>query len=314
MAGTRVPGLYVLLYHRVTPEGDPFAEALPLHVFERQAEFLSRNFLVTRLEDLVADGLEPLGEPVVAITFDDGHRDVLDYAYPVLRRYGLPASLYVVSDAADGLTLLWPEVVEHMFRETTTDRLALDGPGPLRISLSLATVEGRVAACRTVKERLKGLPDAGLREAMERLANRLGVTDLAPLRRSAMGWDEIRFLASQGWAVGSHSRRHPILSRLPEDEAAAEVVESKARLEAELGRPVLVFAYPNGKATDYSEATKWTIQKAGYRGALTTIFGVNRAEADRFELRRMYFARRVLGSLPVRAAAAVRQFLVEGRA
>lgn len=314
MRATRRPGLYILLYHRVNPAGDPFAEAMPTAVFEEQVKFLARAFRVERLEDLVDEGLGGFREPVVAVTFDDGHRDVVEHAYPVLRRHGLPASVYVVTDCADGRSLLWPEVVEHLFRESGADRLTLKGPGPLHLDLPLGTVAERVAACRTVKERVKGIPDAARRSVMDALGEHLRVADLSPLRRSAMGWDELRFLAAQGWGIGSHSRRHPILSRLPEDEAAAEVVESKARLEAEVGRPVVTFAYPNGKATDFGEGVKAAMRKAGYRAGLTTIFGVNQSATDPFELRRIYFARRVLGSLPVRAAAALRQILAGERA
>jgi peptidoglycan/xylan/chitin deacetylase (PgdA/CDA1 family) len=172
----------------------------------------------------------------------------------------------------------------------------------------------RVAACRLVKERLKVIPDSARRGAIETLGARLQVTDLSPVRRSAMGWDGLRFLAGRGWGIGSHSRRHPILSRLPEDEAVAEVVESKARLEAEVGRPVVTFAYPNGKAADFSAGIKAAIRKAGYRAALTTNFGVNQPHTDPFELRRIYFARRLLGSFPVRVGAALRGFLAGGRA
>ncbi len=154
-------------------------------------------------------------------------------------------------------------------------------------------------------------------------------------RGFALGWDEVTLphplfagdtlyaettvlearasRSRQGWGIGSHSRRHPILSRLPEEEAVAEVVESKARLEAEMGRPVLTFAYPNGKAADFSAGIKAAIRKAGYRAALTTIFGVNQAHTDPFELRRIYFARRILGGLPVRVGAALRGFLAGGR-
>ena len=309
MGATRRPGLYILLYHRVRPGGDPFAEALPLATFEQQVAFLARNFRVGRLESLVAGGLGRFREPTVAITFDDGHRDVLEHAFPVLQRHGLPASVYAVTDCADGRELLWPEVIEHLFRETPADRLAPGGAGPVGVGLPLTTLSERVAACRLVKERLKAIPDGARREAVESLGARLRVTDLSPLRRSALRWEELRFLAGQGWGIGSHSRRHPILSRLPEDEAVAEVVESKARLEAEIGRPVTAFAYPNGKAADFTPDLKAAIAKAGYRVALTTIFGVNQASTDPFELRRVYFARRVLGSLPVRAAAWLRQLL-----
>ncbi|HEY7678863.1 MAG TPA: polysaccharide deacetylase family protein, partial [Candidatus Methylomirabilis sp.] len=217
-------------------------------------------------------------------------------------------------DCADGRTLLWPEVVEHLFRATAAERLVLDGAGPLRLDLPLATPAERAAACGAVKERLKAVPDEGRRRAIEALGERLRVTDLTPLRGTAMGWDALRFLAGRGWGIGSHSRRHPILSRLPEEEAVAEVVESKARLEAEMGRPVVTFAYPNGKTEDFSAGIQGAIRKAGYRAALTTIFGVNQPHTDPFELRRIYFARKILGSLPVRVGAALRGLLAGGNA
>lgn len=313
MGGTRRPGLYILLYHRVTPMGDPLAEAMPVATFEAQVKFLARNFRVEGLESLVADPPRQFREPIVAITFDDGHRDVMDHAYPVLRRYGLPASVYVVTDCADGRALLWPEVVEHLFRETPAEYLPVNGSIAMSRDLPLTTRAERIAACAGVKENLKTLPDVLRQRAIEELARRLRVSDMTPVQGTLLGWDQLRFLAEQGWGIGSHSRRHPILTRLPEADMVAEVVESKARLEAEIGRPIAAFAYPNGKQADFDDRIKGAIRKAGYTVALTTIFGRNSARTDPFELRRIYFARRVLGSLPERIGGAVRRFVMGGR-
>ena len=101
-----------------------------------------------------------------------------------------------------------------------------------------------------------------------------------------LGWNEVGEAARAGVAVGSHGLDHRSLGRLGPREAVRQVVESKQRLEDRLGLPVRSLAYPFGTLTDFNDAVKREIEKAGYRAACTSLNGVNRRETDRYELRR----------------------------
>jgi peptidoglycan/xylan/chitin deacetylase (PgdA/CDA1 family) len=90
-----------------------------------------------------------------------------------------------------------------------------------------------------------------------------------------MSWDDLRGLAEDGWEVGSHTRSHPHLSRLGDDEIAAELTESRRECEERLGMPCRSIAYPY---SDYDTRVLRMAGEAGYR------FGVMNAVAPRAPL------------------------------
>lgn len=86
---------------------------------------------------------------------------------------------------------------------------------------------------------------------------------------------------------GAHTVSHTVLSRLAPPAAAAEIGESRGRIEAELGRAVELFAYPNGGRDDFDEAAKHSLRAAGIRAAVTTIWGANDRDSDPLALHRV---------------------------
>jgi peptidoglycan/xylan/chitin deacetylase (PgdA/CDA1 family) len=103
-----------------------------------------------------------------------------------------------------------------------------------------------------------------------------------------MTWDQARALVAAGMSVGSHGVTHRALSRLPEDEQRAELVDSKRLLESEVGREVSALAYPYGWPGAYDATTGRLARDAGYRAAFTAHEGVNLpGPTDPFALRRL---------------------------
>jgi hypothetical protein len=83
-----------------------------------------------------------------------------------------------------------------------------------------------------------------------------------------------------------------VLSRLSPDEARRELVESRRTIEQRLGAPCLALAYPNGRGADYTPTVKALAREAGYRWALSTVFGshpprVADGPGDPFDIPRM---------------------------
>jgi peptidoglycan/xylan/chitin deacetylase (PgdA/CDA1 family) len=97
-----------------------------------------------------------------------------------------------------------------------------------------------------------------------------------------LSWDEIRVMHRGGIGFGSHTATHPILSRVDRAQARVEIVESKRKIEEELGVVVEGFAYPNGTRADFLSETKSLLQEAGYLYAVTTIPGSNESEVDAY--------------------------------
>ena len=113
------PGIRVLMYHRVSvqPAGDQLTVAPAL--FTRQMDILARSCRVVSLDRAVAELDQERVQPAVAITFDDGYRDFLTQALPVLRRFGLPATIFVTTRFSD-------QTAAHPRYPNTDDRLHLD--------------------------------------------------------------------------------------------------------------------------------------------------------------------------------------------
>ena len=99
-------------------------------------------------------------------------------------------------------------------------------------------------------------------------------------------WDQVRIMKTQGIDFGGHTVTHPFLSRISSSQAAWEAGECKRRIEDELQAPADFFAYPNGREEDFGSWNKSVIRSAGYRAAVTTIWGTNETSTDRMELRR----------------------------
>ena len=280
----RTPGFQVLTYHRVNDADDPFFEAMPTATFERQAAWLARTCCVMTVEDLadrVRRGRVPRN--AVAITFDDGYRDNLTHAAPILTRYGLPATVFVTTGFIGTGDVPWFDRVACAIKETAAPELVL----PTGERLALGDTAARLRALHHTLGVLKREPDRMMRAIADDLVDGLGVDPASRLRGQMLTWDEVRALRALGFAIGAHTVTHPILSRLDDDARAwQEIAGSRRAIERALGEAPRAFAYPNGRSADYGARDRDLVVRAGFTCAVTTRFGVNTADTDAWELRR----------------------------
>jgi peptidoglycan/xylan/chitin deacetylase (PgdA/CDA1 family) len=101
-----------------------------------------------------------------------------------------------------------------------------------------------------------------------------------------LSWDQVREMSRAGIVFGSHTLTHVSLTDLTYQEVKYQLERSKARLEAEIGKPVTGFAYPYGTFRDFSPEIKQFVASAGYSWAVTGTSGINKHKTDRFALRR----------------------------
>jgi peptidoglycan/xylan/chitin deacetylase (PgdA/CDA1 family) len=276
------PSARILYYHRVNDDNDPFFPAISTALFEAEMKFLRKNYQVVSLTELLQRLEGKASEPVLAITFDDGYRDNYRYAFPILKRYGLPATIFLTTGSMDSGEPLWFEQLALAVMKTSREFVDLDTAG----RIWLRTPAERLKGNAQIFSVLRGLVDSGRRQLLATVLGQLAVTDYAERRRKMLTWDEARLMSTQGITFGGHTVNHPFLSRLPSDGFRWEVSECKRRVEDELQLPADYFAYPNGKVEDFGFSNKALIREAGYRAAVTTIWGVNNSSTDRFELRR----------------------------
>ena len=276
--------LQILIYHRVNDEYDPFFPATPRRAFEAQMEYLASRYFPCSLDEAVLRlQSRDLPDNAVAVTFDDGYRDNFLQAYPILRRARIPATIFLSTGVIGTDQVLWFEKVFTAFRQTqqpfyksVDERMA---PMPIR------TLAEKQRTLREVLTYLRGLPDQERQKAVTAVLERLDVA-VGTIPGLMLSWDEVREMSDNGVHFGSHTVTHPILSRISPAQLRHELADSKRVIEEQVGKPVISFAYPNGKRADYSPAVKRMLQEAGYRYAVTTEPGNNSGGDELFELKR----------------------------
>jgi peptidoglycan/xylan/chitin deacetylase (PgdA/CDA1 family) len=189
----------VLCYHAVSERWPADLAVTPAQLHAQLSHLLRRGYAGATFTAAVSD---PRADKTLAVTFDDAYASVLDLAFPVLERLGLPGTVYVPTAwAGSDRPMSWPGIDQWT-------------GGPWE-------------------------------------------DELRPL-----SWDQIRHLAEAGWEVGSHTRTHPLLTRLDDARLAGELADSRHDCESALGRPCSSVAYPYGDVDDRVVAAAL---RAGYR-------------------------------------------------
>ena len=263
--------LTVLAYHRVVDHRDPGfvgfignVSATPVE-FDKQMDWVAARFSVVTLDDLAtaATGGAALPDHPLLITFDDGYRDNLENATPILEDRGLPAAAFLATDLVGGGSLPWWDVVAWCFKSTSLAEADLPVVG------HRAWVDGHREAFSWIAA-AKQLPGAEQRGAVDRLPAALELTlDESALRGLMLDWDQVATMPARGWQIGAHTRSHPILTRIPLGDAAKEIDGSRRRIAEVVGVPPRGFAYPNGQAGDHDAAVRAAVAEAGFEVAFT---------------------------------------------
>lgn len=278
----------ILMYHRFADAERP--RHLSGHQFEQHLQYLTKHFRVRRLDHVVEALREgrPVEPRTVVLTVDDGYADFVEYAYPLLQKYEVPATLFVVSDFLDRNAWLWTDAIRYALDTTTEPRLVLQATG-VRLKHDLTVGLLRERAWLAVCELCLRAAPAKRAWLIDRLQQALNVT-LPPAATPdyrAMSWADARRLDSGLVEIGSHTCTHPVLSRCSVPEIDRELRESKRVIEQEMRRPISSIAYPHGEPTDYDHRVVGQAHEAGYRCAVVAHGGPIGEQVDLFRLERL---------------------------
>lgn len=290
----RRKGVTILMYHKF-----PADQAM----LESQCRYLRKYYQVIslgRLSQLLRNG-DPLPDWSVVITVDDGHGSFYHYAYPVFAKFDFPVTVYLTTRPLDTRGWLWFDRVAYAFLTSRRQEVDLPNPpsaegmasGPRQTAhnpMALGSRDRRLGLAEQYMELMKVVPDKYFSLCLKNLELSLGVQvpDEAPPEWVALSWDEVRLMARDKVEFGAHSVTHPILTQVEEQaQLYEEIVGSKNKIEAELDKPVLHFAYPNGQPQDFSPSIVKIVRDAGYETSVTTIRGQVFKGDDPFLLRRI---------------------------
>lgn len=298
------PNHVILMYHRVLDDLNAegvFTQpgmSVSTMTFQKQARYLKEKFEilnVVQLARLIEDGVR-IKRPVAVITFDDGWRDNYTNAFPVLKEYDMPATIFLTTDYIGTTRPFWFLMIKWLLTEGSLS--------PGRMAEIVTDMAGTISAESEVLAELvriiktTELDTDRIIETCKKLElDTLDQLIAAMLSKSKLSmeyweqakpmltWAEVMEMNRSKVEVGSHGCSHRILTLLPPQEITKELSGSKSAIETKLGIGVASFSYPNG---NFDDEIKQGTQQAGYRCAVATAGKKDDvANIDRFALRRV---------------------------
>jgi sugar transferase (PEP-CTERM/EpsH1 system associated) len=283
-------GLAILTYHRILPLAQARSYAfqsmvLPRDEFEQQIAHLARHYNILSLPDAVARLREGTLPPkAVAVSFDDGYRDNFEYAWPILSKFQVPATFFLVTDVLDGRQVLWWDEIAVAIGLLASKEAPLDAlPEWVREALGDDWRERPKRAAGRVVWAMNHVPRAGRIIAFAAIREVAG-TSSEDRARLMLSWDEAREMLRGGATFGSHTCSHAFLDELADEEAFREIAGSTSRLREMLDPSIRWIAYPRRPALSGGAAL---LRKAGIEAAVSADIGINGPGVDPLALRRI---------------------------
>jgi len=288
--------ILIIAYHGVSEnsyEKLPWTH-IPVDIFEEQICFFKKYYQVISLKAIIEciRNKKMLPDRSVAVTFDDGYKNNYKVAMPILKKYEVPATIFLTTGYIGRQKYLpMDRAFLTLFFATNRDPLKLPGSDlqPLHFDCYDAIIE----SYNSLVAFLKKFSTKKQEEYLE-LLNR----QLLPVEYQAnsqimddfllMDWEDV-FESSSSCLIdyGAHTVSHEILSNLSETDAEKEILQSKNGIEDKVKDIVNLFAYPNGTLSDFSDEHIQLLKKHGFYGAVSTMSRLNSLTEDPFYLARM---------------------------
>jgi peptidoglycan/xylan/chitin deacetylase (PgdA/CDA1 family) len=265
----------ILRFHGLRSDDDQGWLAPGMHIpesdFRQVCQRLAEDYKVLSLAEIAHCQQKGLVLPAraVGLSFDDGFGSNYKKAFPILREYGLPATVFTVTGWLDGLEQPWFLRLETLLHRSTVQ--SIKGG-----SLMIETPAQKLAAYNELTALCKVLPQEQLPERLSQWELEAGVSVNEPIPESfhPLTWAKAREMQSSGLIeFGGHTHRHWIMSRCSPETQVAQANECWQRLQDELGTRPGLFAYPNGKHHDYNSDSIRALRLAGFKAAFTTSSG-----------------------------------------
>jgi peptidoglycan/xylan/chitin deacetylase (PgdA/CDA1 family) len=264
----------ILMYHNFSGPGEADTDAVSASAIRSQLEHLRRHFQVVSLSRIVEQltaGNRP-DKRAVALTIDDGRRNCYEFLFPILKEFGIPATLFVVSSFIRGDDWVWTDKILWLSEQCPRPNEA----APERIDGLFRMLNQMEPEARNAR--------------IEAMATGIGVSipNHPPPKYAPCSWSELREMSESGLVeIGSHTVNHPILASLTDEESWRELTVSRAHIEEGVGLRVNSFCFPNGKPDDYRPSQMRQVREAGYTSAVVARFGMVGKATDPYELPRI---------------------------
>lgn len=274
------------MYHRFSES--PKKGYVSRDVFESQVRHIARYYNAVSMTELVkgVKGEAILKPNSIAITVDDGYYDFYTVAYPILKKYRVPATVFVTTKFVDGGFWLWPDKISYALDSLSEipEEIQL---GSQRVSAGELTPTYKQQVWHAIVGYLLAIPECDKQQWISNFAAKQNLNiPVEPIDDyRAVTWGQLREMEENGIEVGGHTVTHPSLGRVGYEQLRAEVVECKRALDQQLDCRERHFCYPNGQLQDFTEVAKAVVSEAGFQSAVVAFHDSMRL-ADIYELRR----------------------------
>jgi peptidoglycan/xylan/chitin deacetylase (PgdA/CDA1 family) len=262
----------ILMYHRILPEKEIDADdpnsllIVSVERFEEQIAYLSEHYHVIAMDKVVSKLTESTLNPYVAITIDDGYRDSLLYAVPILQKYGVPATIYLVTRYLEGDDFVWHLELWNNLRELKGLEISWKG---VIYHLPLESLKNKQRCFWQFNELFRSC--RSLEEQKELSAHFKAGSRFSSLHPELLSWADVEQLKSNPLiSFGSHTHNHLNLRQLTECEVREELTISLDYLTKHLGRNIVHLAFPHGSSNEVGIREAEIAGLLGFQTAVTT--------------------------------------------
>jgi len=289
-------GLLVLTYHRISDTSD-YEDSLKVskNIFEKQIQYLKNNYTILSGEELsdIIRNKKPFPDNSCLITFDDGWRDNYTNAYPILKKYKIPAIIFISTDFISTYNIFWHEQLQELLKNIPAntinkelDKLLSDWPGDIRKLISEALKQPNSKRQLKISELISTLKLVDPEKIDELIIKLSKIYNQKLIDESLMlSWNEINEMSQNNICFGSHTKSHAILTQVSHNSVIKELKESKDIIENKLGKQVHYLSYPNG---NYNKDILNVAKKNGYLAGFTCKTGLNITFESSLELKRKH--------------------------
>lgn len=273
------------LFHRVSPERDILWDPMSVELFEKCIKYISEKYSIITVEDFLSNKLNHSDKKYATISFDDGYKDNIIFALPILSKYNVKASFYVVTDCIENNTPTWTHILEYLFQNSSKSEISIDFdflPNNLRIK-ELQTFKEKIVYVKQLKPFLKKVSHEQRNLVLNRVIDSFDDVKLPLLM---MSWDDLKHLMGLGHNIGSHTVSHYMLGTMTnEQDVRNELQNSFNKIVEKLGVAPLTISYPVGS---YNVTTIKLSKETGYKIGLAVKQELYNPNADSiFEIPRI---------------------------
>lgn len=286
--------LAILRYHSIfDPNSCYYASpsiCIQPEIFELQVKYLSENFNVISLDEVVQcmSMQKQFPHNALVFTFDDGYKDNLD-ASNILKKYGVTGTFYISAECIDNVSKFWLSEIFILVKNTSVPKIEITKKEET-VLLPLATEADKDSCIRTLINIIKSNDFETREDIRKQIKHQINdVADVDErIKQVMLTWGEVRKMHADGMTIGGHTLTHLNLPNAAESDARNEIEGCKSLIESKLGVPVNHFSYPNGGNYDYyNDQIKQMVIGAGYLTSTTSNNGVVLGSDDPFELNRI---------------------------